>query len=108
VVQAHGYALSEDLQVVEGRILNPRLSTYLIPGILDVPEQVESVILELADPLGPWGVRGMAEMPLIPYAPAVVAALHDATGVWFDAFPLTPDRVVAGLRAAGIGGTGAG
>jgi CO/xanthine dehydrogenase Mo-binding subunit len=37
----------------------------------------------------------------------VVAALHDATGVWFDAFPLTPDRVVAGLRAAGIGGTGA-
>jgi hypothetical protein len=61
------------------------------------------VVLELADPLGPWGVRGMAEMPLIPYAPAVVAALHDATGVWFDAFPLTPDRVVAGLRSAGIG-----
>ena len=106
VVQAHGYALSEDLQVADGRLLNPRLSTYLIPGILDVPEQVESVVLELADPLGPWGVRGMAEMPLIPYAPAVVAALHDATGVWFDAFPLTPDRVVAGLRAAGIGGTG--
>jgi len=106
VVQAHGYALSEHLQVAEGRVLNPRLSTYLIPGILDVPEQVESVVLELADPLGPWGARGMAEMPLIPYAPAVVAALHDATGVWFDAFPLTPDRVVAGLRAAGIGGTG--
>jgi CO/xanthine dehydrogenase Mo-binding subunit len=104
VVQAHGYALSEHLQVAGGRVLNPRLSTYLIPGILDVPEQVESVVLELGDPLGPWGARGMAEMPLIPYAPAVVAALHDATGVWFDAFPLTPDRVVAGLRAAGIGG----
>jgi CO/xanthine dehydrogenase Mo-binding subunit len=41
---------------------------------------------------------------MIPYAPAVVAALHDATGVWFDAFPLTPDRVVAGLRAHGVGG----
>ena len=40
---------------------------------------------------------------MIPYAPAVVAALHDATGVWFDAFPLTPDRVVAGLRAHGVG-----
>lgn len=102
VVQAHGYALSEHLQVAGGRVLNPRLSTYLIPGILDVPEQVESVVLELADPLGPWGARGMAEMPLIPYAPAVVAALHDATGVWFDSFPLTPDRVVAGLRAAGV------
>ena len=104
VVQAHGYALSEHLQVAAGRVMNPRLSTYLIPGILDVPEQVESVVLELADPVGPWGARGMAEMPLIPYAPAVVAAVHDATGVWFDALPLTPDRVVAGLRAAGIGG----
>jgi CO/xanthine dehydrogenase Mo-binding subunit len=43
----------------------------------------------------------MAEMPYIPYAPAVVAALHDATGVWFDSFPLTPDRVLAGLRRVG-------
>ena len=40
----------------------------------------------------------MAEMPLMTYAPAVIAALHDATGVWFDEFPLTPDRVLRGLR----------
>ena len=77
-----------------------RLSTYLIPGIGDIPTKVDSVVLELADPLGPWGARGMAEMGMIPYAPAVVAALHDATGVWFDSFPLTPDRVLAGLRSA--------
>ena len=44
----------------------------------------------------------MAEMPLIPYAPAIVAALHDATGVWFDGFPLTPPRVRAQLKAAGV------
>lgn len=99
VVQAHGYVLSENLVVEEGRIKNPRLSQYLIPGIGDVPEHVDSVILELADPLGPWGVRGMAEMPYITYAPAVIAAVHDATGVWFDEFPLTPSRVMAGLRA---------
>lgn len=98
VVQAHGYALSENLVVTEGRIRNPRFSSYLIPGIGDVPEHVESVILELADPQGPWGARGMAEMPYITYAPAVIAAVHDATGVWFDAFPLTPSRVLAGLR----------
>ena len=42
----------------------------------------------------------MAEMPYITYAPAVVAAVHDATGVWFDEFPLTPSRVLAALRAA--------
>jgi CO/xanthine dehydrogenase Mo-binding subunit len=97
VVQAHGYVLSERLQVAEGRVLNPRLSTYLIPGIGDIPSKIDSVVLELADPLGPFGARGMAEMPLMTYAPAVVAALHDATGVWFDGFPLTPDRVLVGL-----------
>lgn len=104
VVQAHGYTLSEDLQVKDGHITNPRFSGYLIPGIGDIPRKVESVVLELADPLGPFGVRGMSEMPFMTYAPAVTAALHDATGVWFDRFPLTPSRVLAGLRAAGIAG----
>ena len=102
VIQAHGYVLSENLQVAEGRVLNPRFSGYLIPGIGDIPERVRSVLLEIPDPRGPFGVRGMAEMPLIPYAPAVVAALHDATGVWFDSFPLTPPKVRAALRTAGL------
>jgi len=102
VVQAHGYTISENLQVSEGRILNPRLSTYLIPGIMDIPIRVKNVIVEEPDPRGPWGARGMAEMPFIPFAPAVIAALHDATGVWFDAFPLTPPRVRAALVAAGV------
>lgn len=102
VIQAHGYALSENLQVADGRVLNPRFSGYLIPGIGDIPESVRSVLLEVPDPRGPFGVRGMAEMPLIPYAPAVAAALHDATGVWFDSFPLTPPKVREQLRIAGF------
>ena len=102
IIQAHGYALSEDLKVVDGRVLNPRFSSYLIPGIGDIPEHVHSVLLEIPDPRGPFGIRGMSEMPMLPYAPAVVAALHDATGVWFDSFPLTPPKVRAGLRAAGF------
>jgi CO/xanthine dehydrogenase Mo-binding subunit len=97
VAQAHGYALSERLRVEDARVLNPRLSTYLIPGIGDMPTEIESVVLELADPRGPWGARGMAEMPMMTYAPAIVAALHDATGVWFDTFPLTPDVVLERL-----------
>ena len=104
VVQAAGYALMENLQLKDGHILNPYFSQYLIPGISDIPAQVDSVIMEIPDPLGPWGVRGMAEMPFITLAPAVVAAVHDATGVWFDAIPLTPDRVVASLREHGVGG----
>jgi CO/xanthine dehydrogenase Mo-binding subunit len=94
----------ENLQLKDGRILNPYLSQYLIPGIKDVPEVVQSVIMEIPDPIGPWGVRGMAEMPFLPLAPAIVAAVHDATGVWFDEIPLTPYRVVAKLREHGIGG----
>jgi len=84
--------------VRDGRVVNPYLSQYLIPGIRDIPTRVDSVLVEIPDPLGPWGARGMAEMPFMPLAPAVVAALHDATGVWFDEIPLLPWKVVEGLR----------
>ena len=82
--------------------MNPRFSGYLIPGIGDIPDRVDSVVLELADPLGPFGARGMSELPSLPYAPAIVDALFDATGVWFDEIPLTPSRVLAGLRGSDI------
>lgn len=103
VVQALGYTLMEHLVSVDGRVLNPYLSTYLIPTVLDVPVEVKSVILEYPDPIGPFGARGMAEMPFIPLAPAITAAIYDATGVRFNQIPLTPDRVVAKLREQGIG-----
>jgi CO/xanthine dehydrogenase Mo-binding subunit len=45
----------------------------------------------------------MGEMPFIPLAPALVAAVHDATGVWCDELPLTPERVLGGLKADGLG-----
>jgi CO/xanthine dehydrogenase Mo-binding subunit len=97
VVQAAGYALLENFQQKDGQVLTRTLSTYLIPTVLDIPEQVDSIILEYADPIGPWGARGMGEMPFLPLAPAIAAALHDATGVWFDEFPFTPERVLKGL-----------
>ncbi len=98
VVQAQGYAILENFVQQDGRTLTPYLSTYLIPTVLDVPQEVNSLILEYPDPIGPFGARGMGEMPYLPLAPAVMAAVHDATGVWFDEFPLTPDRVLAKLR----------
>ncbi len=98
IAQAQGWTIQENFQSKDGKVLTPTMSTYLIPGILDVPERVDSVILEYADSDGPWGARGMAEMPFIPLAPAIIAAVHDATGVWFDEFPLTPWRVLEGLK----------
>jgi CO/xanthine dehydrogenase Mo-binding subunit len=100
VVQAGGYALMENFVQIDGDVLTRHLSTYLIPTVLDVPEQVKSVILEYPDPIGPFGARGMAEMPFLPLAPAIIAAVHDATGVWFHEFPLIPERVLRGLRSA--------
>jgi CO/xanthine dehydrogenase Mo-binding subunit len=97
VVQAAGFTILENFVQKGGYVQTQHLSTYLIPTVLDVPEHVHSLILEYPDPIGPWGARGMGEMPFLPMAPAVVAALHDATGVWFDEFPLTPERVLRGL-----------
>ncbi|MBN1147520.1 MAG: xanthine dehydrogenase family protein [Anaerolineales bacterium] len=97
VVQACGYAILENFVQKDGYVQTQHLSTYLIPTVLDVPESVHSLILEYPDPIGPWGARGMAEMPFLPTAPAIMAAVHDATGVWFYEFPLTPERVLRRL-----------
>lgn len=97
VVQAAGYTILENFVQKDGYVQTQHLSTYLIPTVLDVPERVRSLILEYPDPRGPWGARGMAEMPFLPLAPAIMAAVRDATGVWFFDFPLTPERVLRGL-----------
>jgi CO/xanthine dehydrogenase Mo-binding subunit len=73
------------------------LSNYLIPTVLDVPQEINSLILEYPDPIGPWGARGMGEMPYLPFAPTVCAAVKDAIGIWFDSFPLTPERVLKAI-----------
>lgn len=99
VVQAAGYALLENFIQKDGIPLTKALSTYLIPTVLDIPDQVDSLILEYPDPIGPFGARGMAEMPFLPLVPAIIAAVHSVTGVWYNEFPLTPERVLSGLEA---------
>lgn len=97
VVQAAGYAVLENFVQKDGYVQTQHLSTYLIPSVLDIPEQVDSLILEYPDPIGPYGARGMAEMPFLPLAPAMMAAVREASGVWFYEFPLIPERVLRGL-----------
>lgn len=98
VAQAMGWTLLEKYIQRNGRAVTQHFSTYLIPGVLDVPTVVEPIILEFPDPQGPLGIRGMAEMPFIPTAPAIAAAIHDATGCWIDELPYTPERVWAALH----------
>lgn len=93
IAQAQGYALIENFVMKDGRVLTDQLSTYLIPTVLDVPEEVIPVIVEFPDDRGPWGARGVGEPPFLPLAPAVLAAIHDATGIWMNEIPVTPEKM---------------
>jgi len=98
VVQALGWTHLEHFISRQGQVLSAHFSTYLIPSVLDIPDQVESVIVENPDPHSAWGIRGMAEMPFLVVAPAVVAAIYDATGVWVNDLPITPSSLLAKLK----------
>ena len=80
------------------------LHDYLIPTFGDVPP-VESIIIEDAEPLGPFGAKGIGEQALIPTAPAILNAIRDATGARIRRVPATPDQVRRAILAAeGEGG----
>lgn len=98
VVQALGYCLMEDLKIEEGRIRADNFSKYLIPGILDIPDEITSSLLEYGDSISPLGAHGVGEMAFVPFAAAVSAALFNATGVWFNETPFTPERILIGLK----------
>lgn len=97
LVQSVGYAVMENFIEKEGQVLTPSLSTYLVPTVLDIPGELNIMVLEIPDPRGPWGARGLGEVMNMCLAPAVSAALYDATGVWFDHFPLVPEDVLMGI-----------
>lgn len=95
IAQGLGLALMEEY--VPGRSEN--LHDYLIPTAGDMPP-VECILIEEAEPNGPFGAKGIGEHALIPTAPAILNAIRHATGVSIRHVPATPDRVLAALRAA--------
>jgi CO/xanthine dehydrogenase Mo-binding subunit len=80
IVQAGGYTVLENFIQVNGKVKTDSLATYLVPTIMDIPDKTESIILEDSDPIGPNGARGVGEIPYISLAPAVMMAIHEATG----------------------------
>ena len=98
VIQAFGWATTENLVQHAGILQSKGFSTYLIPTIEDIPDYVIPIIIENPIPHGPWGARGMGEMPFIAVASAIQHALHDATGIWYNRFPFTVECVLRGLR----------
>jgi CO/xanthine dehydrogenase Mo-binding subunit len=98
-LQAIGYATLEEIKVEDGRYLNDRLATYIIPTALDAPDMT-TILVEAPFSSAPHGAKGVGELPMDVGAPAVVAAIHDATGVWITELPATPERILAALEAA--------
>ncbi|HUG48178.1 MAG TPA: xanthine dehydrogenase family protein molybdopterin-binding subunit [Candidatus Limnocylindria bacterium] len=96
-LQAVGYATIEEIKLEDGRYLNDRLATYLIPTSLDAP-RIEAILVEKPFSGAPHGAKGVGELPMDVGAPAVVAAIHDATGVWVHDLPATPERILAALH----------
>jgi len=94
IAQGLGLALMEEY--VPGRTEN--LHDYLIPTIGDIPP-IETILVEHADPLGPYGAKGVGEPALIATAPAILNGIFFATGARITRAPATPDRVLAALRA---------
>ncbi len=95
-LQAIGYATIEEMKLIDGRYLNDRLATYLIPTSLDAP-RIRSIFVEKPFSGVPHGAKGIGELPMDVGAPAVVAAIHDAIGVWIHDLPATPERIMAAL-----------
>ena len=93
-LQAIGYATIEEIKVSDGRYLNDRLATYIIPTIKDSP-LIEVELVERAFDGGPFGAKGIGELPMDGAAPAVVGAIENATGIVVDEIPATPERILA-------------
>lgn len=95
VAQGIGMALMEEFTPGRGE----NLHDYLIPTIGDVPP-IESILVERASSAGPFGAKGIGEQALIPTAPAILNAIHHATGARITRIPATPERVLAAIRTA--------
>lgn len=99
IAQGIGYSLYEEVKSAQGRILNPGFRDYKLPtaGELDFP--IELVLVETNDPAGPFGAKGVGEPGLVPTAPAIANAIFDAVGVRVCDLPITPEKVLAALKA---------
>jgi CO/xanthine dehydrogenase Mo-binding subunit len=97
VVQGIGRAISEEVIIKDGKILNPSLTTYLMPMAADVPS-IENILVEVPAEGGPFGARAVAEPPGFGPPAAIANAIEDAVGVRLKSLPLSADKILRALR----------
>jgi CO/xanthine dehydrogenase Mo-binding subunit len=95
VAQGLGHALMEEFFPGKGE----NLHDYLIPTAGDIPP-IESILIEDPSPIGPFGAKGIGEQAVIPTAPAILNAIHDAIGLRIHRVPATPDRIRTAILSA--------
>jgi xanthine dehydrogenase molybdenum-binding subunit len=98
IMQGIGYALTENIGFEKGVIKNADFFNYRIPTALDIP-RMRVMLIESVDPLGPFGAKGLGEPGLVPVAAALTNAIDDAVGVRITDLPITPEKILNGLRA---------
>ena len=92
-----GYALTEELQVEDGRVTNPSFGEYKLPTMPDAPP-LTTVLVESTHGVGPYQIKGIGESPLTPVAPAIANAVADAVGVRIRDLPITAEKVYRVLQ----------
>ena len=101
VAQGIGWALNEEYFFNDqGRMMNPSFLDYRMPTALDLP-MIDTVIVEVANPGHPFGVRGVGEVPICPPLAAMSNAIYHAIGVRINELPMSPSRVLAALHSNG-------
>jgi carbon-monoxide dehydrogenase large subunit len=94
LLQGFATVLYEDMRFDEkGKLLNPNFTDYKIPTSLDVPDEMIPIIIEVPQPDGPFGARGVGEHTMIPAAPMIANAVEDALGIRIKSMPVTAEKV---------------
>ena len=94
LAQGLGYALLEDVKQKDDQRWVDGFVEYLLPTSEDMPENVKTIILEIPEPSGPLGAKGVAEIALVPTAPAISNAVAQAAGKWVTALPVQPEHLM--------------
>jgi carbon-monoxide dehydrogenase large subunit len=97
LVQGFGFALVEELLWDDGRLVNPSMMDYKVPGAMDVPYEIHAIILEDREKTGPFGARGVGEIPVNLAAPAICNAIEHAIGKKVTTIPATGERVLRAM-----------
>jgi CO/xanthine dehydrogenase Mo-binding subunit len=95
--QGIGYALTEGLQIDEGKPINPNFSDYRIPSMRDMPP-LQHAFADSYEPTGPFGAKGLGELNMDPTAAVISNAIFDAVGVRIKTLPITPEKILRALQ----------